>query len=201
MSLVWVICLPAGDTPDFRIFLISNRVDWTLNLDPKSKIVPPGLLHSGALLLLKCNTRRDLLNQEGWKCTLSKSTKLILVSSCKLPDTDTVREFRENMFWKLMTGANFICSIQHNIAGQEIWAALELFQIWARKIDIAIPFKSSHSSKPKRRRQRYVLFTGLVKIFHGAVAILNQPHPVLTEFQRYYFGTQCNLVFCDLVFE
>ena len=74
-------------------------------------------------------------------------------------------------------------------------------EIWARKIDIVIPFKSSHSSKPKRRRQRYVLFTGLVKIFHGAVAILNQPHPVLTEFQRYYFGTQCNLVFCDLVFE
>ena len=149
------------------------------------------VLHRGGkLLLLKCNTRRDLLNQQGWKCTLSKSTKLI----------SRQRILRENVFFKMNDWSQIY--LQHSTS--QCWKGNLHRNCFKRNLAEknrhCNPFQAKSFQQAHWWKQRYVLFTDLVKIFHGAVAISNQPHPCF-EFQRYYFGTQCNRVFCDLVFE
>ena len=109
--------------------------------------------HSGKLCLLKCNTRTDLLNQQGWKCTWRKSTKLILVSSCNVtsPAEDVERKCLEH---EGIYPQHFEISESTKIIRKEIWAT---------RIDIVIPFKRSHSSKEGKEMRCLLL---LVKIFH-----------------------------------
>ena len=137
--------------------------------------------HSGKLRLLKCNTRTDLLNQQGWKCTWRKSTKLIFVSSCNVtsPTEDAKRKCLENEGIQL-----------YNAAAKEIRKAQKLFLKKSGRQESTLQSLSSQlipkSPTSEGKEMHCLLF--LVKISHGAVAILNQPQPCF-EFQICYFGT------------